>query len=165
MSDKIKNRHYLKVKEIKNLQNELRSTFNSVTFDKKTSFESGEYEGIKLFFLDNIPCFMIYKNKILFTIHGLNRYTPKEKYVVVDMGAVKFVTNGADVMAPGIVDADTNIAENDQVWICDVNNKKPLAVGIAIISGDQMVAENSGKAIITIHHVGDMLWSFGVKSL
>ena len=82
-----------------------------------------------------------------------------------DEGAGTIAEDSSGYGNDGIVYADTNIAENDQVWICDVNNKKPLAVGIAIISGDQMVAENSGKAIITIHHVGDMLWSFGVKSL
>jgi len=165
MSEKIKNRHYLKAKDIKKFQNELKNTFDSVFFNKKSSVEAGDFEGIKMIFLDGEPCFMIYEHKIVFTLHGLNRYTPKENFVVVDMGAVKFVTNGADVMAPGIIDADKNITEDDQVWICDEKYRKPLAVGIAIMSGEQMINEKKGKAIKTIHYVGDNLWNFGAKSL
>ena len=78
--------------------------------------------------------------------------------VVVDMGAVRFVTNGADVMAPGIIDADLKIVENDQVWICDEIHRKPLAIGIANMTGEQMRNEKKGKAIKTIHYVGDNIW-------
>ena len=165
MYEKIKNRHRLKLKDIKKFQNELKDTFNTIFFDKSSIVETGDFEEIKVIFVDNELCFMIYENKIVFTLHGLNRYKPKENFVVVDMGAVKFVINGADVMAPGIIDADKNIDENDQVWICDENYKKPLAIGIAIMSGEQMINENKGRAIKTIHYVGDLLWNFSAKSL
>jgi len=108
---------------------------------------------------------MFYEYKIIFTLNGINIFKPKEKFVVVDMGAIKFITSGADVMAPGIVDADRNIVENDQVWICDEKHHKPLAVGIAIMNGEQMITEEKGKAVKTIHHVGDQIWNFGAKSL
>ena len=98
-------------------------------------------------------------------MYCLSKYKPKQNYVVVDMGAVKFVTNGADVMAPGIVDADENIDEDDQVWICDEKHNKPLAIGIALMSGEQMLKEKQGKAIKTIHYVGDQIWNFVAKSL
>lgn len=74
------------------------------------------------------------------------------------MGAIRFVANGADIMSPGIVDADNNIEEGDQVWICDEEHYKPLAVGIALCSGPAMIKENTGKAIQNIHYVGDDLW-------
>jgi PUA domain protein len=165
MSFKIKNRHLLKTKDIKNFENELKKTFNSIIFNEKLSVETGDFEGIKMIFIDGYPCFMIYENKIFFTLYGLNKYKPKENFVVVDMGAVKFVTSGADVMAPGIVDADKNIVEGDQVWICDEKYHKPLAVGIAFMTGEQMIKEEKGKAIKTIHYVGDELWNFFAKSL
>jgi PUA domain protein len=165
MSVKIKNRHRLKSKDIRKLQNELRNTFNSIFFNEKSSVETGDFEGMKIIFVDDEPCFMFHEDKIVFTLHGLDIYKPNENFVVVDMGAIKFVTSGADVMAPGIVDADKNIAENDQVWICDEKHHKPLAVGIAIMSGEEMVNEEKGKAIKTIHYVGDRLWNFAAKSL
>ena len=81
------------------------------------------------------------------------------------MGAVKFVTNGADIMAPGIVDADDTIAVDDSVWICDETHKKPLAVGIALKSGIEMVQQEKGKAVKMIHHVGDELWNLMKTSI
>jgi PUA domain protein len=122
--------------------------------------EIGDLDDNKLVFIDGVPCFIFKDSEIIFTIHGLNKFTLKQKYVVVDMGAVKFVTNGADVMAPGIIDADENIKENDQVWICDENHHKPLAIGIALISGEEMIKNNKGKAIKTLHYVGDDIWNF-----
>lgn len=165
MSVKIKNRYRLKTKDIKKFQNELKNTFDSVFFNEKSSVETGDFEEIKMIFVDGEPCFMIYKNRIVFTLQGLYKYKPREKFVVIDMGAVKFVTNGADVMAPGIVDADKDINENDQIWVCDEKHHKPLAVGIAIMTGEQMMSERQGKAINVIHYVGDRLWNLTAKSL
>ena len=165
MSAKIKNRHRLKRKEVRDAQNKLKETFTCDFFDGEVSVETGDVEGIKMIFVNDDPCFMIYENKIVFTLHGLRRYKPKENFVVVDMGAVKFVTNGADVMSPGIVDADENITEGDQVWICDEKHHKPLAVGIAIMDGKQMISERQGKSVKIIHYVGDVLWNLVTKNL
>lgn len=162
---KIKNRHRLKTKDIKKLQNELKNNFDSIFIDLKSLVETGNYDGIEIILIDGEPCFMHYENKIIFTLTGINKFNPQKKYVVVDMGAVKFVTSGADVMAPGIIDADENIDKNDQVWICDEKHRKPLAIGIAIMTGEQMIKEKKGKAILTIHHVGDKVWNFSAKSL
>ena len=162
---KIKNRHRLKSKDIRKLLNELQASFSCDFFNEKSNVETGEVEDTKMVFVDNLPCFFYYDNNIFFTLKGLENYGPKEQFVVVDMGAVKFVTNGADVMAPGIVDADENIFEDDQVWICDEKNHKALAVGIALMSGEQMKNEKKGKAITIIHYVGDKLWPYVAKSL
>jgi PUA domain protein len=162
---KIKNRHRLKNKEIKKIQNELKKTFDYEFFDERSSVETGDVEGMRIIFVDDEPVFMIYENRIIFTLQGLYKYKPKENFVVIDMGAVKFVTSGADIMAPGIVDADKSIYENDQVWICDERHHKPLAVGIAIMTGEQMISERQGRAIKVIHYVGDSLWNFTAKSL
>jgi len=165
MSGKIKNRHRLKNKNIRNIQQQLKEIFNNEFFKETSSVETGDYEDFNIVLVDGEPCFMFHENKILFTLHGINKFKPKNNFVVVDMGAIKFVTSGADVMAPGIVDADINISENEQVWICDETHHKPLAIGIAIMTGEQMKTEGKGKAIKTIHYVGDKLWNFPAKSL
>ena len=77
------------------------------------------------------------------------------------MGAVPYVTNGADVMGPGITAADPDIAEGDMVWIRDARNGAPLAVGVALRSGEALASKEPGKAIKTIHFVGDKLWKTG----
>jgi PUA-domain protein len=160
----IKNRHSLKSKDIKIFQNELKNFYNNTFINKKSFVETADLEGINIIFVDNEPSFMLYENKIFFTLYGLNKFKPEKKFVVVDMGAIKFVTNGADVMGPGIVDADKGISENDPVWICDEKHHKPLAVGIATINGEQMINKIKGKAVKVIHYVGDNLWNFSIKN-
>jgi PUA domain protein len=61
-------------------------------------------------------------------------------------------------MAPGVVDADRTMKAGDLVWVRDEKNRQPLAVGEALISGEEMIAAESGKAVKSIHHVGDNLW-------
>lgn len=92
------------------------------------------------------------------SVRGLLAYRPPRRWVTVDMGAVRFVTNGADVMAPGITDADPGLAEGDWCWIRDERNQQPLAVGVCLMAGAEMGPARSGKAVRCVHHVGDALW-------
>lgn len=92
------------------------------------------------------------------TVRGLLAYKPQARYVTVDMGAVKFVANGADIMAPGIVDADKALQPGDWCWIRDERNKQPLAVGKAIVPGAAMI-KGKGKAVKSVHYLGDKLWN------
>ncbi len=165
MGIKIRNRHRLKDKKIQEIKEKLTKNFDCDFSFKKSVFESGVIDEYKIIFVDNEPCFLYYNSDIVFTLFGLDRFQPKNRYVVVDMGAVKFVTNGADVMSPGIVDADEEISEGDQVWICDEKNKKPLAVGFSLIDGNKMKNKNSGRAVKAFLYVGDKLYNTLAKSL
>ncbi len=160
MEFKIKNRHRLKKKEVREIINKLKSNFNSNFFNIDSVVEIGFYENTLFVFIENKPYFMFYNDRIVFTLIGLYKYKPNNKLVVIDMGAVKFVAKGADVMSPGIVDADKNIQPDDIVWICDEKNKKPLALGVAKISGEEMIKKEKGKAVIIFHYVGDNFWNF-----
>jgi len=60
-------------------------------------------------------------------------------------------------MRPGIVSADPGIDEGDLVIIVEQTHGKPLAIGRALVSGEQMIGD-SGKVIKTIHYVGDRIW-------
>jgi PUA-domain protein len=82
------------------------------------------------------------------------------KHITVDMGAVKFVIKGADIMRPGISSIDPGIEEGEYVVIIDENNKKPLAVGKALEDAATMQAMDKGKVITNIHYVGDEIWNF-----
>jgi PUA domain protein len=63
-------------------------------------------------------------------------------------------------MSPGIVEADPAIDEGDLVWIRDEKNMKPLAIGRALVKGTDMAGGGKGKAVKSIHYVGDRLWTF-----
>jgi len=95
------------------------------------------------------------------TVQGANEYPPERGVVTVDGGAVSFVSDGADVMRPGIVEADEGIEEGDLVAINEEAHGKFLAVGRAMTDGTDMVGD-SGKVVKSIHHVGDELFEFTV---
>ena len=162
---KIKNLHRLKHKEIRLLNKEIEEQLHTcISFDNAT-VETGKQDSIEFVYIDKKPCFFRKEQHLFFTVIGLLHFNPSRGFVIVDMGAVKFVTNGADIMAPGIVDADDTIAVDDSVWICDETHKKPLAVGIALKSGIEMVQQEKGKAVKMIHHVGDELWNLMKTSI
>lgn len=81
------------------------------------------------------------------------------KEIVVDMGAVKFVVNGADIMRPGITEIPEGLKNGDFVSIVDTNNKKPLAVGIALLDEAEMKNATSGKVVKNLHYIGDAIWN------
>ncbi|PSQ30249.1 RNA-binding protein, partial [Halobacteriales archaeon QS_9_67_15] len=95
------------------------------------------------------------------TVEGANAYPPERNVVTVDAGAISFVSDGADVMRPGIVEADDSIAAGDLVAINEEGHGKFLAVGRAKTDGDDMVGD-SGKVVESVHHVGDDLFEFSV---
>jgi PUA domain protein len=82
----------------------------------------------------------------------------EKSWAAVDHGAIPFLMNGADCMGAGVHLADPDIEPGDLMWIRDQQHGKPLAIGMAIVSGDEMMKMTKGKAIKTIHWVGDELW-------
>ena len=159
MSLNIKNKHSLKKKEIKLLFKEVENLY-SIDFNfNKLRVETGFFDERKIIFIDDTPCFILINDKICLTLQGVIKLKPKDKFIIVDMGSISFITKGADLMAPGIVDADNNIQKDDCVWICDETHKKPLATGIAIMNGEEMIEKDKGKSVEIIHYVGDKYWN------
>ena len=65
-------------------------------------------------------------------------------------------------MGAGIHIADPSLGEGDFVWIRDQETGEPIATGTAITDGERMMSMTKGKAISTIHWVGDDLWNLEV---
>jgi len=158
MAVKIKNRHRLKEREVRELASDLRTRFHGDFFDIHSAVDVGTVEEFTVLLVDDSIDFMILNNKVVFTLQGLMKYQPKTNFIVVDMGAVGFIIKGADVMAPGVTDVDPMIQKDDLVWICDEKHRKPLAVGVALMTGEEMKTKKPGKAAKTLHYVGDQLW-------
>ncbi|MCW3978236.1 MAG: hypothetical protein NWF12_00685 [Candidatus Bathyarchaeota archaeon] len=78
--------------------------------------------------------------------------------IVVDMGAIPYVCNGADVMAPGLKEIRGEFEEGDLVVVRDIEHGKALAIGKALVGSDEMKEMRKGKAVMNLHHVGDKLW-------
>ena len=123
-------------------------------FDKK---EKIEIEDDIFIVKDNEKIFFFENEKIIPTLKFLQKKDILKK-VTVDMGAVKFVVNGADIMRPGIVLLEEGILKDDYVVIVDEKNKKPLAIGKMLFSGEEINSMKTGKVIKNIHWVGDEMW-------
>ena len=154
----VRNRHRLKKKVIRELNNKLNNTFSSNFDFEKFTIDSAMVGNSEVFFFDNELLALNINNEPFLSIRGILKFQPTRRFVTVDMGAVKFVTNGADVMSPGIVDADLNLLVADIVWVRDEQNKKPLAIGAALMTGPLMIESKSDKAVKTLHYIGDHLW-------
>ena len=95
------------------------------------------------------------------TVRGANEFPPQRRIVTVDAGAVQFVSDGADVMRPGIVEADADIEAGDLVVINEEGHGKFLAIGRALVDGTEMVGDE-GRVVESVHHVGDDLFELRV---
>ncbi|RLI80778.1 pseudouridine synthase [Archaeoglobales archaeon] len=139
---------------------------------KKIARDFEERFGIKLSTemdvvkVDNKRVILINDEPILFehegvwypTVLTIIRFKPERGKVVVDRGALPYIMNGADVMRPGILQADEKIKKGDFVYITVEGKDTPIAVGIALVDGSEMIGDK-GKVIENIHHVKDKLWN------
>ena len=77
--------------------------------------------------------------------------------VTVDMGAVKFVCNGAKVMRPGITSFDS-FKKGDIVVVKDQTHGKALAVGVALEESEAAKAMTKGYVVDNMHYISDKMW-------
>jgi len=152
--------------EMKKLFKRLDESYDQMMFShKKGKYEICETDtDITVILYEDKPFFLL---KDEMAIPSLKMFLDKDvrklpNSVTVDMGAIPFVTNGADIMRPGIVDADKNILEGSFVVICDEKHGKPLAIGISLYSGEEMLSLKEGKVVKNIHYVGDKIWNLEI---
>ena len=155
---RIRNRQRLRRKEAGDLAATLATQFGCAVFDPDLPIDIAEADGYRVVLVDGKAVALLHGERPVLTVRGAIAYQPTKRFVTVDMGAVKYVYNGADVMAPGILAADPGIAPGDLVWVRDERNLRPLAVGEALMTGAEMNVAEKGKSVKTVHHVGDDLW-------
>lgn len=163
MSDwRIRRRNRLKQKESRALRDRLREVFGEVAlWGDEAAVERADAPDFGVVFVDQEVRGLEQDGEPFLSVRGVLAYRPDRRYVTVDMGAVRFVTNGADIMAPGITDADPGLREGDWCWVRDENNHQPLAIGRCLVPGAGMGAARKGKAVKMVHHIGDKLWTWG----
>ena len=159
---KIKSRNVLRKTDEKALINDIEEAFGDTVVFRNRKLELVETDEAEFIFVDGEPILFRIEGKIFPTVRGALKLAPSRRKVVVDPGAVRFIINGADVMGPGIVEADPDIREGDLVIVVEKAHGKALAIGKALIPGKDMVGK-SGKAIKSVHYVGDELWNLEQK--
>ena len=81
----------------------------------------------------------------------------KFPYVTVDMGAVKFVCKGANIMRPGITKF-SDFESGEIVCVVEESQNKFLAVGKAEISSKELEDAKKGEVIKNMHYISDIFW-------
>lgn len=161
----IKHRHFIQKSQIKELQDDILTQYDekfvAQIFPKKARIELIQTDaGDILYAVNNV--LKLWKSKYGY-IPVLTLLLNKQielKKIVVDKGAIRFVTNAADVMRPGITHIDPSIKEGDIVVIVDENHDRALAIGKAMLDAKQMEEKSSGKVVKNLHTIQDDVWKF-----
>ena len=162
----IKQRHFIKHTEIRDLKEDILEQYNddfvNQIFPKKCNVEVILTEaGDTLYAINNELKLWKSPEGYLPVLTLLLNNKVDLKTVIVDMGAVRFVTiNKADIMRPGVTEIEPSIKKGDIVQIVDETHKKPLAIGKALFNAKEMEAKTSGKVIKNLHTIKDSVWKF-----
>lgn len=152
-------RHHLRSDDVAAIRTRIESDFG-VELDGET-FEAVQFaeSDRRLVLVDGEPMLLRTDEGPTLTVRGANALEPSRRIVTVDAGAVPFVSDGADVMRPGIVDADEDIDAGDYVLVAEETHGKVLGIGRAEAPGDELLGDQ-GRVIRSIHRVGDDLYEF-----
>ena len=80
--------------------------------------------------------------------------------VTVDMGAIKFMCKGANVMRPGIKKF-TEFEKDKLVCIVEESQHKFLAIGKSLVASSELENMEKGEVIKNIHYISDRFWETG----
>lgn len=157
---KIRRRHRLRQKEVEELASALNSRLGTTTFGPDEPLQVAEIYGLeqKVYILGTEIVAMEIGDVPFLSISGLLKYGATRLFATVDMGAVKFVVNGADVMGPGIVGGDAEVQEGQVIWVREEKYGKPLAIGRSLVPGSMFGSKTPGKYVESLFYVGDRVW-------
>ena len=134
-----------------------------------------EHWGIEFPKMKNVKVHQILDDAQIITGEGLKILKINEDYlpflseteilkkfpnVEVDMGAVKFMCKGANLMRPGIKKF-TEFEKEKLVCIVEETHHKFLAVGKAMVSSIELETMEKGEVIQNMHYISDKFWETG----
>jgi PUA-domain protein len=155
-------RYAVKSKEAKHILNEVSERLKvnvEELFGPKANVEVVEADIGKIYLVNGRPLFFKVGERLLPTLL-FQDFASRAPKIVVDMGAVPYVCNGADVMAPGIVRVEGEFGEGDLVLVVDEKHGKPLALGESVYDAESAKNTKQGVVVKTLHFVSDKIWNF-----
>ena len=159
----VKKRRPINKKEARFIKEGIITTHNLEMSIEAGKFEIGKTANFDVLISKGTIIAIIDDSVVHLTVRGLLTNPVDSGWVQVDMGAVPFVCNGANTMSAGINDVSSDVVKGQYVWIREENHHKPLAVGIALMSAEEMLISEKGKAIKSLHYIGDKIWNYGIK--
>ena len=155
-------RYALKSKQAKQLLNDVSKRLKvnmEALFGSKTNVEVVVADVGNIYLVNGKPLFFTAKKEVLPTLlfQDFVFHAPK---IVVDMGAVPYVCNGADVMAPGLVRVEGEFGKGELVLVVDEKHGKPLALGVSLNDAETVRRTKQGAVVKNVHFVSDRIWNF-----
>jgi PUA domain protein len=154
LSDHLRRRHTLKRKDVKKLLEEAREILGVMQAER---VEEAEYKNGKIVYLLEGVVTLFSEDGVLYPTLKCDCINNLPS-ILVDMGAIPYICNGADIMAPGIVEIIGAFEKGDIVVVRDVTYKKPLCIGKTLKSSLEIEKSKKGKVVMNHHYVGDDLW-------
>ncbi|MBS7611860.1 DUF1947 domain-containing protein [Candidatus Bathyarchaeota archaeon] len=151
-------RYRLNIRNIREFTQLLKQLFN-VDFDRKASWEAVKIDREReIYIVDGLPAFIRIGGELYPTVICVERGAVLLPKVIIDMGAIPHIANGADIMMPGVVRIEGSFKDGCTVAVADEKYGKILAVARSLISSDIASEMSTGRGFKNIHHVGDVFW-------
>ena len=157
----IKKRHAIKKSQLASLMQKLTDTLGSdAALYNAPMIEIAETASkFDIYIIDKKPLIMEQDTWAFPTLRGAVLRPFSGHRIVVAMGAVPYMINGADVMRPGIVSVTDDVVAGKPALVADEIHDKPLAVVIPLYDAAGIIALEQGKAAKNMHYIGDELWN------
>ena len=159
----VKKRRPINKKEARFIKEGILLTHNIELPISAGKFEIGKADNFDVLISKSNVIALIDNNLVHLSVRGLLMNSVERGWVQVDMGAVPYVCNGANTMSAGINDVSPEVVKGQHVWIREENHHKPLAIGISLMDAKEMLTSEKGKAIKSLHYIGDKIWNYGIK--
>ncbi|QGA67970.1 RNA-binding protein [Sulfolobus sp. E11-6] len=145
-------RHVMSSKDAKIFISKIKEKYNIDISNAK--LEIGKEKKETWYYVNDILAFF---NDLIPTLCAVMKLKMSLPYVIIDEGAVKAVSRGADLFTPGIVEYGCECKEND-IILAKTKTNLPVAILRVLIPKDKALVEKRGKFAINLHHVGDTIW-------
>ena len=155
-------RHFLKSKETEAILNEASEKLKidlKQLFNAKVNVELVQTEFAEIYLIRGKPSLAKAQENIFPTL-TFDEYSALLPKVVINMGAVPHVCNGANIMSPGIVRFEGEFKADDFVLVVDEKYGKPIAIGKIVYDSETVKKVAHGVVVKNMHHVGDRTWDF-----
>jgi len=137
---------------------EARFKLDQDLFSSRPRLEKTQLQNTELILVDGKLLIFRREGRLLPTLR-FDKVIQRLPRVVVDMGAISHICNGADVMVKGIRRIDGGFKSGDLVVVVDEKHGKSLAIGEALADSSLIASMEKGKAISNVHYVSDEVWN------
>jgi len=155
-------RYSLKSKQTKQLFAEISERLQinmEAIFGPKPNVEIAKLSFGNIYLINNKPLFFNIEKKVVPTLFFQDFITKSPK-IVVNMGAIPYICNGANVMAPGIVRVEGEFGEGELVLVVEEKYETPIAIGESLCDSASIRNTKQGALIKNVHFVTDKIWNF-----